>query len=83
MTADKEVKSIFPGDDPWGELDEYESRNKMQLAEMQKEFQMRAKPLIDTLVRIERMRPPRPIVIDVSMIDPDMLAQLQRKAGER
>lgn len=70
MSADNEVKSIFPGDDPWGDLDEYESHIKMQLAEMYDQYRMRAKPLIDTLVRIESLRPPKTRYVLIEDIDP-------------
>lgn len=82
MSADKEVKSIFPGDDPWGDLDEYESRIKMQLAEMYDQYRMRAKPLIDTLVRIENLRPPKPMYVLIEDIDPAYAQRLRDMAAQ-
>lgn len=81
MSADKEAKSIFPGDDPWGELDEYESRIKMQLAEMYDQYRMRAKPLIDTLVRIESLRPPKTMYAFIEDIDPAYAQRLRDMAA--
>lgn len=64
-------------------IDDLESYLKGQLIELQKEYHKRAEPIIKQLCKIEAMRPPRPIVIDASMIDPDILAQLLQNAGER
>ena len=62
-------------------MSDTEAQLKRQLAELHLECQQRAEPIIRQLCKIESMRPPRPIFIDASMIDPAMLAQLHRKAG--
>lgn len=59
-------------------MSDAEAQLKRQLAELHREYQQRADPIIRQLCKIESMRPPRPMVIDASMIDPAMLAQLQR-----
>lgn len=82
MSADKEVKSIFPGDDPWGDLDKYASRIKMQLAEMYDKYRMQAKPLLDTLVRIESLRPPKTMYALIEDIDPAYAQRLRDMAAQ-
>lgn len=62
-------------------INDLESYLKGQLAEMQREYRQRAEPIIRQLCKIESMRPPRPIVIDASMIDPAILAEIQRRVG--
>lgn len=54
---------------------------KRQLAELQKEYQQRAAPIIKQLCNIDAMRPPRTMVIDVSKFDPAILEQIKRNAG--
>lgn len=48
-----------------------EDRLKQQLAELQREYQEKAKPIVDQLVRIESLKPPAPIVIPMGLADPD------------
>ena len=43
--------------------DEYERYLRKQLAELHREYQERARPIIDALVRIEVAKPPRPIIL--------------------
>lgn len=62
-------------------MSDIEAQLKRQLAELHREYQQRAEPIIRQLRKIESMRPPRPMIIDARMIDPAMLAQLQRNAG--
>lgn len=60
-----------------------EGQLKRQLVELQQEYNRRAGPIISQLCMIESMRPPAPMVIDASMVDPAMLAQLRQNADKR
>lgn len=43
------------------DFDDYEREVRMQLADLQREYQERAEPLFKALADIQMMRPPRPI----------------------
>lgn len=60
-------------------MSDAEAQLKRQLAEPHREYQQRAEPIIRQLCKIESMRPPRPMVIDASMIDPAILAEIQKR----
>ncbi len=45
------------------ELEEYERHLYQKLAELQRSYQAAAKPIVDDLVRIQNMKPPKPIII--------------------
>lgn len=49
-------------------IDELERQCREALARLQREYQERAQPYIDTLARIEAMRPPTPIVIPLDVL---------------
>lgn len=48
-------------------IDEIEEDAKRQLAELHREYQQRAQPLIDILVKVYSLRPPAPIIIDAEL----------------
>lgn len=62
-------------------MSDAEAQLKRQLAELHREYQQLAEPIIRQLCKIESMRPPRPIVIDASMIDPAILAEIKKRVG--
>lgn len=45
-------------------IDEIEADARRQLAELHREYEQRAQPLIDILMRCHSMRPPAPIIIE-------------------
>ena len=54
---------------------EYENLLKQQLADLQRDYFERAKPIIDRLVELESMKPVPPLVIFTNQI-PEHLKQL-------
>ncbi|MGX9389607.1 hypothetical protein ACWX0O_01655 [Nitrobacteraceae bacterium UC4449_H16] len=42
--------------------DRYEKHLKQQLSDLQEEYQLRAKPIIDQLVHLANLRPPSPMI---------------------
>lgn len=64
-------------------MSDIEAQLKRQLADLHREYQQRAEPIIRQLCVIESMRPPRLMIIDESMIEPAMFAHLWRNAGEK
>lgn len=49
------------------------------VVEIQRQFQAACKPYLDELLRIEAMKPPRPMVFNISDIDPATLKQLKEQ----
>ena len=45
---------------------EEETEIHQQLAQLQKEYILRAQPFIDRLVEIEKLKPPRPMVVSLA-----------------
>jgi hypothetical protein len=56
---------------------EIERLLRQQLANLEVHFRQQAAPIIKELVRLEAMKPPRPIWLDMALIAPDLLAQLK------
>lgn len=54
-------------------LEEYERHLLTQLQELEIEFRQRSAPIIEELVRLEMMKPPKPI----------FLPELSKEEGER
>lgn len=60
-------------------MTEYEQHLREQLVALQREYQERAKPIIDQLVRLESLKPPPPIFIDKDVIlSQATIEQIQR-----
>lgn len=45
------------------QFDEMERQLKQELANLQRDYQMKAEPIIGQLVKIHSLRPPRPIIV--------------------
>ena len=58
-------------------MDEYERHLHDQLVALQREYQERAKPIIDQLVRIKMLRPPEPIFFSQTDLPKAVLEQIQ------
>lgn len=56
---------------------EIERLLRQQLANLEVHFREQAAPIIERLVRLESMKPPRPIWIDGALLNADVLAQLR------
>ncbi len=57
-------------------VDEYERHLHEQLAALQREYQERAKPIIDQLVSIKMLRPPEPIFVSQTDLPKAVLEQI-------
>ena len=62
-----------------GDLDEIEAQAVRQIDAIRREYEARIKPYIDRLVMIRSLRPPQPIYILASELDPAILQKIQVK----
>ena len=61
----------------------YEDRLKLQLADLAREYQERARPIIDQLVKLEAMKPPKPIVLQVDPVSGQPIFPLNTMQGDK
>jgi len=61
---------------------EIEAELKRQLQALQREYQDRAKPIIDMLVNLESLRSRPPVVFDVSNLSPEAAHRLMEELSK-